>query len=233
MQNEPHDNPPLQVSGVVLVTREERLRQKKTQDILQVAKGQAKKLIVKAQAEEEALQKLAYSQGYEQGVLSAARATANFMCDHSALVVRLHDELSEKAREVLNSALSDENIFPSLLESWSNTLEADGGEHPLMELLVPEALGLRSADLVQKLERVCGQPVRVTYHQDNRYVMKCKGQLAEFIPDDFIDQKITQLIDIKELQRHCEHLSQQGLAILQSELMSHFDSAPQDAEINI
>ncbi|VTR17317.1 Uncharacterised protein [Serratia fonticola] len=42
----------------------------------------------------------------------------------------------------------------------------------------------------------------------------------------FIEKKLPQLIDIIELQRQCGRLSQQGLAILQSELMCHLDNLP-------
>ncbi|VTR17321.1 Oxygen-regulated invasion protein OrgB [Serratia fonticola] len=185
MQNETHGNPPVQVTGVVLLTREERLRQKKGQDILQAAKVRAKNLIAQAREEQEAIRRMAYSQGYEQGVLAAASAAKSYMADYSALSLRLHQELQEKVRGVLATVLSHESIFLSLLESWSRTLDSDSSDLLPLELLIPASLGLRSGKLAQELERICGKNVRVTRHQENRYVLKYKGQLAEFIPDDF------------------------------------------------
>lgn len=224
MQNEIHGSTPLQVRGGVLITRTERLRQKRQQNILQAAQQHAKKLILQAQGEAETLRKTACRQGFEQGVLKAAQAVASYMQDYHTLTLTLHQQLQEKAQAALAAALGSEVIFPELLKNWLPTVQVDENSHQPLELLVPVSPGPRTARLTAQLDCLWKGTVLVSHHPENRYVMKYQGQLAEFTPDDFIDHLMPSLIDLNALRQHCEQLSQHGLATLQNQLMHNFDT---------
>ncbi|QJU42305.1 hypothetical protein [Serratia marcescens] len=227
MQNEILDGPPLRLIEGVLITQAERFKRKRAQNILQFAQRRAKNLIAQAQRDAELLHQDAYRQGYEQGVLSAADALTCYMQDSQTFTLALHRQLYEKARIALAAALGNEIVFTSLLRNWLPDLDSQDNCDLPLEILVPSALGIRVGKLKRDVEQWYERAVLVSYHPDNRYAVKCGDQLAEFIPEEFVEQLLPSLIDLKTLRQQCSELSDNGVEKLHNQFMQHFERAHQ------
>ena len=201
----------------MLITRAERQKHKRSKDIIRAAQDQAKKLILQAQKEVDALNQEGYRQGYEQGMLDAAQAVMSYIQNHRTMAQELHQQLYGKAQSALSTALEKNAVFTSLLQSWLPGVEDNENcQHPL-EIMVPTSLRKRGKQLEKELQPLYGGTIHVSYHPDNRYVMKCHKHLAEFTPEDFIEHLLTPLIDLNLLREQCKKLSQNSITKLQSQ----------------
>ncbi|CND82932.1 Oxygen-regulated invasion protein OrgB [Yersinia nurmii] len=231
MQNDIETSHPLNALEGILLTKSAILRRKMAKNILVEAQIRARKIIKQAQAEAEVLHHQAYTQGYEKGIVSAAEAVVGYIEDYQSLSHQLYQELQLEVKNILSGILHQDEVFLALLDNWLHELRVEDTPQSL-HLLLPATMNQGSKELTGLLERIWKGPVVIDYHAERRFVMKYKDQLAEFIPDEFIDSEMPKLLGAKSLRESCGKLSESGLQRLRTVLTRQLDNSPQDLPVN-
>ncbi len=207
-------------SGGVLIKRKHLLRQRQSIDLVNDARRQAGRLVKTAQGQADDIRQKAYREGYQEGLLTAAAAVADYLGQEQRLGTALQGQLNEHARQLLSAALNHPDMLLELLDEWLAALPERDTSDTLCVLLPAAARGSH-ARLQQKIQAVWPGKSRIEYHPENRFVMKYGDRLAEFDAGDFQTAAVRRLTAIPTLPEQCRQLTESAQRRLHELFLHH------------
>ncbi|BGI53552.1 MULTISPECIES: HrpE/YscL family type III secretion apparatus protein [Candidatus Williamhamiltonella] len=213
---------PLSAREGVLLTYAQIQQHKRAKNILNEAYRNAKKIIRQAEEDAEKIQKQAYMDGYQQGVMSAIKHIVGYMNNTKNLMHQLNLDLEDHARQIFSTALDHPDILIVLLDEWLNTLPSQNeGSQSVLHLIFPEKSKKKHADLLHFLNEKWNHPIKIEYHPASRFVIKYQDQIAEFIPEEFMELAVKRLLLTQDTMKACRQLSQGSLEQLFDYFKTH------------
>lgn len=210
----------------VLLTRAQVTGQKRAKNIFSEAFWRAKKILKQATVDAEKIQKNAYAEGYQQGVITAAQHITQYIDASHNLSDKLNATLQVRAKEMLSNALDHPDLLIILVDEWLHKLDKEQVDNaPVLHLILPTYAKKRHAQLLQFLHETWSKPINIEYHEETRFVIKYADHIAEFVPDEFLEQAVTGLSLANEAMTECRQLSQNALQQLREVFQTKFDAA--------
>ncbi len=192
--------------GGVLIKRKQLIRQRQSIDLVNDAQRQATRLVKTAQARADEIRRQAYQEGYQEGMVNAAAAVADYLTQAQRLSVELQQQISQHARRLLSNAMAHPDLLLELLDEWLGTLPEPCAAQTLI-LSLPAAARGSHAQMKQKLQAAWLGKSRIEYHTENRVVMKYGDRLAEFDAEAFVNNATLRLTSIDSLPDRCRLLT--------------------------
>ncbi|GFN46841.1 hypothetical protein [Candidatus Regiella insecticola] len=78
--------------------------------------------------------------------------------------------------------------------------------------------------LLEFLNENWNKPIKIEYHAESRLIIKYVDQIAEFVPDEFIEQGLTRLSLTNDVTKECRTLSQNALQQLSDLFQKSFSA---------
>ncbi|HDL6960615.1 TPA: hypothetical protein PXM37_004263 [Yersinia enterocolitica] len=140
----------------------------------------------------EVLAQQGYMDGYQNGMLTAIAQTALYFGSCNEFFIGKRNELIEDVRSILSTAVTRPEIFFSIIDEWVKSLPLSDN---MIYIYAPDITRGIEPRLKEVLASLWSGQVNVTYHSDNKYVMSCGQQVAEFSPNIFVEQAAGSLMD--------------------------------------
>ncbi|EGY29925.1 hypothetical protein Rin_00000920, partial [Candidatus Regiella insecticola 5.15] len=173
----------------------------------------------------EKIRKQAYAEGYQQGVITAAKQIKKYINASHALSEKLNIVLVERAKEILSTALDHPDILIILVDEWLRKLDKKSIVNDnLLHLILPLSARKRHVQLLEFLNENWNKPIKIEYHAESRLIIKYVDQIAEFVPDEFIEQGLTRLSLTHDVTKECRTLSQNALQQLSDIFQKSFSA---------
>ncbi|WP_339058095.1 HrpE/YscL family type III secretion apparatus protein [Candidatus Regiella endosymbiont of Tuberolachnus salignus] len=216
---------PLTAHEGVLLTRAQVTGQRQAKNILSEACLHAKKMIKQAGSDAEKIKKQAYAEGYQQGVITAAKQIKKYINASHELSEKLNTVLVKRAKEILSTALDHPDILIILVDEWLHKLDKESVINDnLLHLILPLSAKKRHVQLLEFLNENWNKPIKIEYHAESRLIIKYVDQIAEFVPDEFIEQGLTRLSLTNDVIKECRTLSQNALQQLSDLFQKSFSA---------
>nr|AFH88785.1 putative type III secretion system protein OrgAb [Candidatus Sodalis melophagi] len=204
-----------------MIKREHLQRQRCAMDLIKQARRETVKCLKQAAEEAERLRSQAISEGFQQGVLAAADAVADYLAERQGLRLSLQREVEDHARALLTAALSHADLLLVLLEEWLAQQPEPSIPAPL-ELWVPADRHAAALRLKRQIGALWRGKYDIITHDGESFIMKHGDQVAEFDAKAFIDAATRQMASCPDYGTKARRLSEQGLQALSDRLMRHF-----------
>ena len=191
----------------VFIPRRQVQKMRRARDLLDDARRHARETVDAAGAQAEQVQRQAFAEGYEDGMLAAAAHVLAYFGAAQQLTQRLHRELELRAGDLLGAALDRPDAVLALLNEW---LEGHAGPvDQSVRIRLPNAargLRLRFNAAVEQ----AGMPAAcIAYHDDPRLIILCGEQVMEFDPPASVGQGRQRLLaQFEDLPADCRALSE-------------------------
>lgn len=211
--------------------RQSDLKQLRRCDNLEkTARRRARQIVDAALREAETLQSHAWQAGYEAGMLRALDQVAAQLGDYQSQAARWQAQLSAEARDMLTAAVNHPDTLLLLLDEWLQSQNGSAQE-AVLHLLLPRRAKGRQAELMALLSDNWHGAIQIDYHDDERFIMRCADQAAEFSPEQFVEPA-SQLLRqrLHTLSRDCAGLSAAALRQLQQQLDARLQAFSQAAD---
>lgn len=223
MQKEITSTSSVKVLENVLLTRSEIFARKRKNDIVEEAQRRAKEIVKEAHQEAEIVSKEAYLFGYERGLLMSIASVTQYMESYRQHAYELHSKLKSEVKQVLEEVLEDESVFIKVVEKWVDETDKDD-EHSPVNILMPYANRRYKFKLMELINEKHKGGVAFEYHHEPRFVLKYKNRLAEFYPDEFIEEQTNVILSKYNDLMDCSQLSNDALYHLHSKISEYFPS---------
>lgn len=206
----------------VLIPAKSLAGRKKRELLLAQAQHNAAKIIKKAESDASNIRELAYCTGYQAGISMSINDIANYIDNSQEIYQQFVQKALEKMRENLKGVLDNECIFPALFSQWSEKIQLDPeSSHNTLVLLIPKTTARHRTRLLSHIETVWHGPINIEQHDENRFMIKYKNQLAEFSPDIWISRQEFAAEDCLNLQTDIALLSREAIEQLIKQLAQH------------
>lgn len=212
--------------GGVLIKRKQLMRQRQSIDLVNDAQRQATRLVKDAQAQAEDIRRQAYHEGYQEGLVAAAAAVADYLTQAQRLGAELQQQINQHARRLLSNAMAHPDMLLELLDEWLSSLPEQDIRQTLI-LLLPASARRSHAQLKQKLQAAWPGKSRIEYHAENRLVMKYGDRLAEFDAETFVDNATLRLTAIESIPDSCRQLTDDAKKRLYDIFSQYFNNLNQ------
>ncbi|MCD4485189.1 hypothetical protein LQR31_11945 [Chromobacterium vaccinii] len=222
----PNDTPmfrPQTAAEGVLVRRGQLERLRRAHNLERQARRRAGQVLREAQNQAEAIRGQAYSDGYQQGMLTALDQIAAALADSQALAERWRGHLEQQARAMLAAAVDHPDTLLLLLDEWLKS-QPPAAPEATLHLRVPKASRPRQGALMSLLAERWHGAIQIDHHDDSRFIMRCADQAAEFSPEQYLEPASRQLLQsLNGLPQDCRRLSAASLEQLQRQLRQRLE----------
>ncbi|EDE2462468.1 hypothetical protein XS46_004522 [Salmonella enterica subsp. enterica] len=200
--------PPL---GGVLIERNALQKNLSFRRLEQQARQRAKQLVKDAQKDAQELQEQACREGFQQGMLYALQQVATYLSDSNLALAHWQKQLEQQAREMLGASVSHPETLFLVFDEWLSGLSAADMS---LNIVLPEAMKGRHADVISRVARENGSMVHIGYHPGTNVIFRCGEDIAEFSPAEFTDVASHRLLmrNHPALNESCCRLSRDALA---------------------
>ncbi|MCD5326510.1 hypothetical protein ACFFU8_04410 [Chromobacterium piscinae] len=207
----------------VLIRRGQLERIRRAHKLERQARRHASQLLREAQNQADAIRSHAYSDGYQQGMLTALDQIAAALADSQALAERWRGHLEQQARAMLAAAVDHPDTLLLLLDEWLKSQPSAAPEATLY-LRLPKTARPRQGALMSLLAERWHGVIQIDHHDDDRFIMRCADQAAEFSPEHYLEPASRQLLQsLNGLQQDCRQLSAAALEQLQRQLRQRLE----------
>ncbi|WP_139167013.1 oxygen-regulated invasion protein OrgB [Chromobacterium sphagni] len=216
----PRDIPtprPLAIDEGVLIRRKQIHGANRHHQLERQARKQAQALLRDARREADAIQRQACRDGYQQGMQEALGQVAAHLADSQAQARRWRERLGEQAREMLSAAVDHPDTLLLLLDEWLRS--QDSVQTDTLNLQLPQHARHLQPRLMALLADNWPGTIRIDYHADPRFVMRCADQAAEFSPEQYVEPAGRQLLQsLEDVRQDCRRTAAASLARLLRQL---------------
>ncbi|MBW7565756.1 hypothetical protein KIF53_12960 [Chromobacterium subtsugae] len=191
------------------------------------ARQRAQVLLREARREADAIRQQACQEGYRQGMREALGQVAAHLADSRALAEQWRLRLGAEARAMLSAAVDHPDTLLLLLDEWLRA--QDGARSDVLTLQLPSRAKALQPRLMALLAEHWPGAIRIDYHSEPRFVMRCADQAAEFEPEQYVESASRQLLQALDgLQEDCRRIAADSLAHLlrERERNPESESAP-------
>ncbi|QND85702.1 Protein OrgB [Chromobacterium vaccinii] len=217
------------ITDGVLIRSPQLRRLRRIDNLDQQARKRARQHLDDAQREADAIRRHAYRDGYQQGMLAALDQLAAHLANSQAQAERWREQLSEEARAMLAAAVDHPDTLLLLLDEWLRSRNGLSGDAALY-LLLPKRSRPLQAGLMALLADNWHGTIQIDYHDDDRFIMRCADQAAEFSPQQYLEPASRQLLQrFSALQQECRQLSAAALERFQQQLSQRLSAQIADA----
>ncbi|UTH74119.1 hypothetical protein [Chromobacterium sp. IIBBL 290-4] len=200
--------------------------------IEKAARRRARQIVDAAQAEAETLQSHGWQAGYQAGMLRALDQVAAQLGDYQSQAARWQARLSAEARDMLTAAVNHPDTLLLLLDEWLQSRNGSAQEQ-VLHLLLPRRAKGRQAELMALLSDNWHGAIQIDYHDDERFIMRCADQAAEFSPEQFVGPASLHLRQrLHTLSRDCAGLSAAALRQFHLQLEARLQTLSQAAGVD-
>ncbi|WP_157798173.1 oxygen-regulated invasion protein OrgB [Aeromonas cavernicola] len=193
----------------MLIPRKTLQRHARGANLEQQAQQHARQLLREAQQQAEQIRKLAYKDGYQQGMLDAMNQIGTFLADSQTLAINLRDSLHQHARQLLTHAVEHPETLLLLLEECLRNLPV---VDTTLYLILPRSMRRQNTQFSDVLAAHWPHPYQLDFHTDAGFVLRYADQVIEFSPEQYTETASRALINtLASLPEECRQLSQQAL----------------------
>ncbi|MEB0216594.1 hypothetical protein QN359_15285 [Undibacterium sp. 5I2] len=181
-------------------------------------------MLQEATLQAEQVRRQAYSDGYRDGVLSAADSVLSFLDDSQNLAREAQQQIQVSARHMLAAALNSPEAILTVLEDWLH-------QHPdlqphILQLILPRSAYAWRHRVMALLEDGWGSRLQVDYHDEARFLLRCGNRVAEFNPTVVADQGEYLLArELDHFPSSLRQLSEEAAASLHANFMEKFTTS--------
>lgn len=148
------------------------------------AQQNVKQLLRSAQREVDILRKHGYQEGFQQGMLYALQQAASYLSSSNSIAWYWYEKLGVYAKDMLSAAVDHPETILLVLDEWlRNVPKLDA----TLYLTLPEASKHLHSKLMPLLMDNWSGKIKIDYHKEFRFVMRCGEQIAEFSPEQFLE----------------------------------------------
>jgi len=172
---------------------------------------QAQNIIQHAKQDAEKIAQQGYSDGYQDGYVAVLSQIATYFGNCNGYLSLKRDELIEEVRGLLSSAIERPETLLSVIDEWTKSLPVSD---EVLQINLPETSKKIETRLKDLLHSWPGKVI-MSYHMDNKYVMSCGQQIAEFSPKEFENQAIEMLMPgFSLIPTELQRISDEALTLL-------------------
>ncbi|MCD4498772.1 hypothetical protein [Chromobacterium vaccinii] len=206
------------ITDGVLIRSPQLRRLRRIDNLDQQARKRARQRLDDAEREADAIRRHAYRDGYQQGMLAALDQLAAHLANSQAQAARWREHLSEEARAMLAAAVDHPDTLLLLLDEWLRTRDGPSGD-AVLHLQLPKRARSQQTALMALLADNWFGAIQIDYHDDDRFIMRCADQAAEFSPEQYLEPASRQLSHrLNTLPQECRQLSAAALEQFQRQL---------------
>ena len=177
------------------------------------ARQRAQVLLREARREADAIRQQACQEGYRHGMQEALGQVAAHLADSHALTEQWRRRLGDEARAMLSAAVDHPDTLLLLLDEWLRA--QDGAHSDVLTLQLPQRAKALQPRLMALLAEHWPGAIRIDYHAEPRFVMRCADQAAEFEPEQYVESASGQLLQgLDGLRQDCRRIAADSLARL-------------------
>jgi hypothetical protein len=201
---------------------------RRSQALTTDARNRARKLIKTATEEADQIRRQGFSEGYRDGVLTAADALTAYLGDGRELARQLQDEIRDATRVMLRETLDRPETILAVLEDWLHNQPDSSGR--LLQLKLPRSAHTWRARFTASLEASWPAQVQVDYHDDPRFLLRCGNSVAEFDPVTVAEKgEYLLLRRLDRLPDACRQLADDAVQKLRALFERRFIGSPETA----
>lgn len=191
----------------LLIPKAERQAAAQRRRLLAEARQHASRIVAQANEQAGQIRDQALSEGYSQGILHAAGEITQVLLLKQGMAARLHLEVAQSVRLLLQEVLADEAWLEAVLQHWLKDVSVSA--YGTLQLLVPQ--GVAVGQLRQRLAAHWPGNLLIDYHEHSRFVFRHADQLLEFdIPgavEPLVPRLLRQMSGLRPALRELEEAS--------------------------
>lgn len=176
LKNIPIPSPLSPVEGI-LIKRKTLERYFSIERLEQQAHQRAKRILREAEEEAKTLRMYAYQEGYEQGMIDALQQVAAYLTDNQTMAWKWMEKIQIYARELFSAAVDHPETLLTVLDEWLRDFDKPEGQ---LFLTLPVNAKKDHQKLMVLLMENWPGTFNLKYHQEQRFIMSCGDQIAEF-----------------------------------------------------
>lgn len=186
LKNIPIPSPLSPVEGI-LIKRKTLERYFSIERLEQQAHQRAKRILREAEEEAKTLRMYAYQEGYEQGMIDALQQVAAYLTDNQTMAWKWMEKIQIYARELFSAAVDHPETLLTVLDEWLRDFDKPEGQ---LFLTLPVNAKKDHQKLMVLLMENWPGTFNLKYHQEQRFIMSCGDQIAEFSPEQFVETAV-------------------------------------------
>ncbi|WP_434626695.1 hypothetical protein [Chromobacterium sp. CV08] len=211
----PRDIPTLPPSAAfegVLIRRASLQPARRAAELERAARRRARQITDEADAQAGAVRGQAWRDGYQDGMLTALDQVAAYLADSQAQAARWRERLADEARAMLRAAADHPDALLLALDEWLREQEPTDDT---LRLMLPENARPQQQRLMALLADSWNGRLQLDYHADDRLLIRCADQAAEFAPELYVEPAAQQTLRcLDSLPQECRGLSSTALETL-------------------
>ncbi|PUA19961.1 hypothetical protein [Glaciimonas sp. PCH181] len=205
MSKKSQEKQPFHLIENVLISASRLRRMRRDQALTNDAQYCASKIIKEATAEAERIKLQGFSEGYRDGIFASANAVLTYLDGGQELARQLRGEIQTATRVMLRESLDHPEAILAVLEDWMRNHQ-DAAEEQL-HLKLPRSAQAWRMRVTMQMESSWGSRVKVDYHDDPRFLLRCGNTVAEFDPVTIAEKCERQLLrQLDQLPAWCRTL---------------------------
>ncbi|ELJ8074713.1 type III secretion system linker protein OrgB [Salmonella enterica] len=211
LKNIPIPSPLSPVEGI-LIKRKTLERYFSIERLEQQAHQRAKRILREAEEEAKTLRMYAYQEGYEQGMIDALQQVAAYLTDNQTMAWKWMERIQIYARELFSAAVDHPETLLTVLDEWLRDFDKPEGQ---LFLTLPVNAKKDHQKLMVLLMENWPGTFNLKYHQEQRFIMSCGDQIAEFSPEQFVETAVGVIKHhLDELPQDCRTISDNAINAL-------------------
>lgn len=227
MQNEPHDIIFRDVAEGVLLPAAKLSLIKRSHDIIAQAKKNASRIIKEAEAECERIRRESYMAGFEQGLVMSLGSVCQYIDNSEQNAHEMEIKLRNDLRTLLSDIISEDDFNIKVVEHWAEGIDKSDQSLPL-HILMPYANRRLKERFAQAIKKQYSGAVIFEFHEEPRFVFKYNNRLAEFYPEEFVNDTVDTLASKYTLAERTREISNEAIRYLHEQLSLLYPSLPEE-----
>lgn len=227
MQNEPHDIIFRDVAEGVLLPSVKLSLIKRSHDIIAQAKKNATRIIKEAEAECEQIRRESYMAGFEQGLVMSLGSVCQYIDDSEKNTHEMEVKVRNDLRDFLSDIISEDDFNIKVVEHWADGIDKSDESLPLY-ILMPYTNRRLKERFAQAIKKQYSGAVIFEFHEEPRFVFKYNNRLAEFYPEEFVNDTVDTLTSRYTLAERTREISNEAIRYLHEQLSLLYPSLPEE-----